>query len=159
VPMGPWLYSYRATGDVPKEILEQKTGVIPLPLPPGGKQATYLEVKPIMINANSKDKEAAWALVKALAGKDYIAINSSLEGVNPPRKDVSELPEFKENWWQKAFVAQLETGVALAPVNWGLVVNDITGAIQKVIYQSGQVDATAKELLSTLTQRAENNQL
>src|SRR5258708_12219778 len=56
VPMGPWLYSYRLTGDAAKKILEEETGVVPLPLPAGGPQATYLEVKPFMINPTSKDK-------------------------------------------------------------------------------------------------------
>ena len=57
VPMGPWIYQYRTDSDVAKKILEQETGVAPLPLPPGGVQATYLEVKPISINAFSKDKK------------------------------------------------------------------------------------------------------
>ena len=35
VPMGPWIYSYSANGGVAKKILEEQTGVAPLPLPPG----------------------------------------------------------------------------------------------------------------------------
>ncbi|MBV8175526.1 MAG: sugar ABC transporter substrate-binding protein, partial [Verrucomicrobia bacterium] len=126
VPMGPWIYQYRANGEVAKKILEEETGVAPLPLPPGGVQATYLEVKPISINAFSKEKDAAWDLVKALTSKEFIAKANRIEGVNPPRKDVAELPEFKNDWWEQAFIAQLPTGVALAPINWGLVINDIT---------------------------------
>jgi ABC-type glycerol-3-phosphate transport system substrate-binding protein len=159
VPMGPWIYSYRTSGDVAKKILEENTGVAPLPLPPGGVQATYLEVKPVMINANSKEKDAAWELVKVLTSKDFISLANTLEGVNPPRKDVGDLPEFKNNWWQQAFVAQLPTGVALAPINWGLVVNDITEALQKVIYKNQSAEDTGKELCNELEQRAKNNQL
>ncbi len=159
VPMGPWIYSYRTTGDLAKKILEEQTGVLPLPLPPGGTQATYLEVKPIMINAYSKEKDAAWEVVKALTSKDFVATDNMLEGVNPPRKDVAELPEFKDDWWQQAFVAQLPTGVAIAPVNWGLVVNDITKALQKVIYDESTPEDTAKELYSALEQRVKNDQL
>src|SRR6201984_592826 len=135
VPMGPWLYSYRSTGQVAKKILEEETGVAPLPLPPGGVQATYLEVKPISINAFSKEKEAAWELVKILTSKEFVAVANRIEGVNPPRKDVAELPEFKNDWWEQAFIAQLPTGVALAAINWGLVINDITEALQKAIYR------------------------
>jgi ABC-type glycerol-3-phosphate transport system substrate-binding protein len=69
VPMGPWIYSYRTSGDVAKKILEEETGVAPLPLPPGGVQATYLEVKPVSINAFSKDKKDAWDLVKLLTSR------------------------------------------------------------------------------------------
>jgi multiple sugar transport system substrate-binding protein len=159
VPMGPWIYQYRGTGEIARKILEQNTGVIALPQPPGGTPATYLEVKPIMLNANSKDKADAWALIKVLGGKDFVGLDNKLEGVNPPRKDVADLPEFKNDWWQQAFTAQLPTGVALAPINWGLVINDITDAMQKVIYKTKSPEDTAKELYNTLGQRAQNNQL
>jgi ABC-type glycerol-3-phosphate transport system substrate-binding protein len=159
VPMGPWIYQYRSDSDVAKKILEEETGVAPLPLPPGGVQATYLEVKPISINAFSKDKEEAWKLVKALTSKEFIAMENRIEGVNPPRKDVAELPEFKSDWWEQAFIAQLPTGVALAPINWGLVVNDITEALQKAIYKNATPQDAGKALYDTLEQRAKDNQL
>jgi multiple sugar transport system substrate-binding protein len=157
--MGPWLYSYRLTGDAAKKILEEETGVVPLPLPAGGTQATYLEVKPLMINAASKDKPDAWSLIKVLASKEFVSLDNQLEGVNPPRKDVADSPEFKNNWWQQAFSAQLGTGVALAAINWGYVVNDITEAIQKVIYKNSSPEEAGKALYSTLEQRAKDNQL
>lgn len=159
VPMGPWIWQYRTTGEVARKVLEENTGVIALPLPPGGTQATYLEVKPIMLNAASKDKPDAWALIKVLGSKEFVALDDKLEGVNPPRKDVADLPEFKNDWWQQAFTAQLSTGVALAPINWGLVVNDITEALQKVIYKAKSPEDTGKELYNALEQRAKNNQL
>ena len=159
VPMGPWIWQYRTTGEVARKVLEENTGVIALPLPPGGTQATYLEVKPIMLNAASKDKQDAWALIKVLGSKEFVALDDKLEGVNPPRKDVADLPEFKNDWWQQAFTAQLSTGVALAPINWGLAVNDITEALQKVIYKTKSPEDTGKELYSALEQRAKNNQL
>ena len=159
VPMGPWIYQYRANGDVAKKILEEETGVIPLPLPPGGVQATYLEVKPISINAFSKDKDDAWKLIQILTSKDFIAKENRIEGVNPPRKDVADLPDFKSDWWEQAFIAQLPTGVALAPINWGLVINDITEALQKAIYKNATPDDVGKELYHTLEQRANSGQL
>jgi len=159
VPMGPWIYQYRANGAVAKKILEEETGVIPLPLPPGGVQATYLEVKPISINAFSKDKEEAWKLIQILTSKDFVATENRLEGVNPPRKDVADLPDFKSDWWEQAFIAQLPTGVALAPINWGLVINDITEALQKAIYKNATPEDTGKELYNTLEQRANSGQL
>jgi ABC-type glycerol-3-phosphate transport system substrate-binding protein len=159
VPMGPWIWQYRTTGEVARKVLEENTGVVALPLPPGGTQATYLEVKPIMLNAASKDKQDAWDLIKVLGSKEFVALDDKLEGVNPPRKDVADLPEFKNDWWQQAFTAQLSTGVALAPINWGLVVNDITEALQKAIYKNKSPDDTGKELYNTLEQRAKSNQL
>ena len=112
-----------------------------------------------MINAASKNKQDAWALIKILASKEFVALDNQTEGVNPPRKDVADLPEFKDNWWQKAFSSQLGTGVALAAINWGYVINDITEAVQKVIYKNSSPDEAGKALYSTLEQRAKNNQL
>ena len=159
VPMGPWIYSYRKTGDTARKILEENTGVVALPLPPNGTQATYLEVKPIMINAATKEKSGSWELIKLLCSKDFVAMDAKLEGINPPRQDVADLPDFKSDWWQQAFTQQISTGVALAPINWGLVVNDITEALQKVIYQKNAADKTGQELYNTLQQRAQNSQL
>ncbi|MBV8588179.1 MAG: sugar ABC transporter substrate-binding protein [Verrucomicrobia bacterium] len=159
VPMGPWIYQNRTQGDVPKKVLEEETGVAPLPLPPGGKQATYLEVKPISINAFSKNKAEAWEVVKALTSKEYVTLNSVTEGVNPTRKDVADSPEFQNNWWQKAFVEQLPTGVALAAVNWGLVITDITDAIQDVIYDKATPEDAGKALFQKMQDHANNNQL
>ena len=159
VPMGPWLYSYREQDEAARQILEENTGVVALPLPEGGTQATYLEVKPIMINAATENPEAAWDVLKMLASAEHIELVSSLTGVNPPRQDVAESPELMENWWQQAFVEQLPTGVALAPVNWGFVSNDITDTVQLVIYEDATPEEAAQQLYDTLQERAENDQL
>ena len=159
VPMGPWLYSYRDQDETARQILEENTGIIALPLPEGGTQATYLEVKPIMINTATENPEAAWELLKMLASAEHIQLVSELTGVNPPREDVASTPEFQENWWQQAFVAELPTGVALAPVNWGFVSNDLTDAVQRVIYQDGSPEEVAQDLYDTLLQRAADGQL
>lgn len=94
-----------------------------------------------------------------LASEEHIALVSSLTGVNPPRQDVANSAEFEDDWWQQAFVERLPTGVALAPVNWGFVSNDLTGAVQRVIYQEATPEEAAQELYDTLLQRAESGQL
>lgn len=159
VPMGPWLYSYREQDETARRILEENTGIIALPLPEGGTQATYLEVKPIMINVASEHPEASWELLKMLGSRDHIQLVSELTGVNPPREDVANSPAFQENWWQQAFVAELSTGVALAPINWGFVSSDLTDAVQRVIYEDGSPEEVAQDLYDTLVQRAEDDQL
>jgi len=53
----------------------------------------------------------------------------------------------------------LPTGVALAAVNWGLVITDITDAIQEVIYDKKSPDDAAKTLFQKMQDRANNNQL
>src|SRR5260370_2438920 len=101
-------------------------------------------VNPLMINAASKDKTDEWDLIKVLASKEFVSLDNQLEGVNHPRKDVADSPEFKNNWWQQAFSSQLGTGVELAAINWGYVVNDITETIQKVIYKNISPAQTGK---------------
>ena len=159
VPMGPWIYGYREQDETARAILEENTGVVALPLPEGGTQATYLEVKPFMINSATEYPEAAWDVAKALASKENIQLVSTLTGVNPPRSDVANSQELKDDWWQQAFIEQLPTGVALAPVNWGFVSNDLTDAVQRVIYEQGSPEEVAQDLYDTLSQRAENDQL
>ena len=159
VPMGPWIYGYREQDETARAILEENTGVVALPLPEGGTQATYLEVKPFMINSATEYPEAAWDVTKALASKENIQLVSTLTGVNPPRSDVANSQELKDDWWQQAFIEQLPTGVALAPVNWGFVSNDLTDAVQRVIYEQGSPEEVAQDLYDTLSQRAENGQL
>ena len=63
VPMGPWLWGRRTESDIAKDILENKTAITTLPVAEGGVPATYLEVKPIMLNASAADKDAAWELI------------------------------------------------------------------------------------------------
>ena len=55
-PMGPWLWGRRTESEVAKDILENKTAVTSLPVAEGGVPATYLEVKPIMLNAYSAEQ-------------------------------------------------------------------------------------------------------
>jgi len=66
VPMGPWIYSYRKTGDIARKNSRRDTGLSLSLFQPGGTQATYLEVKPIMINATTKEKSDSWELIKLL---------------------------------------------------------------------------------------------
>jgi len=138
VAAGPWMIGY---GKNYPEIIAD-TGIAPLPVAPGGRSATYLEVKPIMINKFSKHKDVAWEIVKFVTSKEFIALENKVEGANPPRKDVAALKDFQEDPWQMVFVNNLSTGRALEPINWDLPQRAITEAIHKVIYkQSSPVEA------------------
>lgn len=152
---GPWMIGYGK--NYPEVIAD--TGIAPLPVAPGGRQATYLEVKPIMINKFSKNKDAAWELVKFVTSKDFIALENKVEGANPPRKDVAAMKEFQEDPWQKVFVANLPTGRALEPINWELPQRAITDAIHKVIYQQASPSEAGRWLYEELKKLAEESKI
>ena len=59
VPMGPWIWGHRGDNETARAILEEKTGIAALPIPDGGVPATYLEVKPIMVNKHSENVDMA----------------------------------------------------------------------------------------------------
>jgi ABC-type glycerol-3-phosphate transport system substrate-binding protein len=54
-PMGPWLWGRRDESETARDILENRTALAPLPVSEDGVPATYLEVKPIMLNTYSKN--------------------------------------------------------------------------------------------------------
>ncbi len=113
----------RVESDLAKDILDNKTGITALPIPEGGVQATYLEVKPIMLSAFAADKDAAWELVKFITSKDKMAQWLIDSGGIPARTDSLESQEFIEaeiGWWLQGFADQ-PTSVAMAPINWGPV--------------------------------------
>ena len=51
VPMGPWIIGRRTQDALAQHILTRDTGIAPLPVAPGGTHASYLEIKPWMINS------------------------------------------------------------------------------------------------------------
>ncbi|HHV62467.1 MAG TPA: sugar ABC transporter substrate-binding protein [Firmicutes bacterium] len=155
VVAGPWMVGYGK--DYPKVM--EDTGIAPLPVAPGGKQRTFMEVKPIMINKYTKNPDQAWNVVKYITSRDFMALENSVEGANPPRTDVAALPHFRNDKWQKAFVGQLNTGVVIEPLTWELPQRDIMEAVQKVIYNQATPKEAAKWLYNQLSLRAKSGAL
>ncbi len=149
VPMGPWLWGRRVESDIAKDILENKTGITALPVAEGGTPATYLEVKPIMLNASSEDVDAAWELIKFITSKDQMGKWLADSGGIPARTDSLEMPEFTESdigWWIQGFANELGKAVAQAPINWAPVSEVNMRAVNLVIYDE-QTPAEAAQWL------------
>lgn len=140
-PMGPWLWGRRSESANAKDILENKTEIVPLPIPEGGGHFTYLEVKPIMMNHYSKNPAAAWDLIKFICSKDQMGLWCAGSGGIPARKDSLTIPAFQGAIakWVKGFGDLLTQGVALEAVNWGPVNEANMKAVNYVIY--GQKNA------------------
>jgi multiple sugar transport system substrate-binding protein len=159
VPMGPWLWGHRKDNEMARDILEEKTAIASLPIPPDGVLATYLEVKPIMINKYSKNPKEAWDMTKFITAREAMAGWAWDSGFIPARKDVSELEKFKHSWWQQGFSAQLATAVALEPVNWLPPQQTMLQAVGMVIYQKKTPAEAGKWLYDELVKQAEKGLL
>jgi ABC-type glycerol-3-phosphate transport system substrate-binding protein len=135
-PMGPWLWGRRSESAEAKDILENKTEIVQLPIPEGGGHFTYLEVKPIMLNHFSKNPTAAWDLIKFICSKDQMGLWCAGSGGIPARQDSLTIPAFQTEIakWVKQFGALLTQGVALEAVNWGPVNEANMKAVNYVIY-------------------------
>lgn len=159
VPMGPWIWGHRADNETARAILEEKTGIAPLPVADGGMLATYLEVKPIMVNKHSKDVDQAWEMAKFVTSRDAMAGWAWDSGFIPARKDVSELEQFKNSWWQQGFSAQLPNAVALSQVNWLPPQQTMLEAVNLVIYQKNTPEEAGQWLYDELVKQAEEGLL
>jgi len=161
-PMGPWLWGRRTESDTAKDILENKTAITSLPYSADGVPATYLEVKPIMMNAYSKDKEGAWELVKYVVSKEKMAGWLVDSGGIPARKDSAELDVFEKagvKWWMKGFANELPVAVTMAPINWGPVSEANLRAVNYVIYDKKTPLEAAKWLYNRILELQKNNEL
>ncbi|HRW93205.1 MAG TPA: extracellular solute-binding protein [Thermotogota bacterium] len=149
VTVGPWIWSHRFEEDARGEVLDD-TGIVAIPVADDGTPGTYMEVKPISINAYTEDPQGAWELAKQVTSKDFQLLIDSMSGVLSPRNDVMQMPEMKDNWWLSGFGKYMDTGVALDPVSWEQPQNFIIEAIQKVIYKQMTPQQAGAWLLQNL---------
>jgi ABC-type glycerol-3-phosphate transport system substrate-binding protein len=161
-PMGPWLWGRRDNGELQKDVLENRTGIMPLPVAEGGTPATYLEVKPIMMSAYAEDKDAAWELIKFITSQEQMGLWLAASGGIPARTDSLEMPEFTESdigAWLQGFADQLPIAIALAPINWGPVNEANLQAVNYVIYDEQTPAEAAQWLLDRVNEMNANGEL
>lgn len=162
VPMGPWLWGRRTESDIAQDILENKTGIAPLPVAEGGTPATYLEVKPIMLNKFSEHPEEAWELIQFITSKEQMGKWLADSGGIPARTDSLEMPEFTESdigWWIQGFANELPKAVAQAPINWAPVSEANLRAVNFVIYGEKTPAEAAQWLYDTVNELNANDEL
>jgi len=161
-PMGPWLWGRRTESAVAKDILENKTAITRLPYSKDGVAATYLEVKPIMMNAYSKDKKGAWELIKYIVSKEKMAKWLVDSGGIPSRKDSADMDVFEKagiKWWMMGFANELPIAVTMAPINWGPVSEANLRAVNYVIYDKKTPREAAQWLYDRIMELKKNNEL
>jgi ABC-type glycerol-3-phosphate transport system substrate-binding protein len=161
-PMGTWLWGRREEGDLQKDILENRTAIAALPVAEGGVPATYLEVKPIMLNAYSNNKDAAWELIKYITSKEKMGEWLADSGGIPARKDSVQMDVFTKtdiSWWIEGFANELPKSIAQAPINWGPVSEANLRAVNYVIYDEKTPQEAAQWLYDTIVELKEAGEL
>lgn len=163
VPMGPWLWGRREESAEAKDILENRTAHAALPVAEGGTQATYLEVKPIMLNVYSEHPDQAWELIKYITSGEQMARWLADSGGIPAREDSQALlPDLAGEalaGWLQGFADQLPYSVAQAPINWGPVSEANLRAVNFVIYDERSPQDAAQWLYDTIVELQENGEL
>ena len=161
-PMGPWLWGRREESETARKNLEENSELTSLPVYSRGTPATYLEVKPIMMNAFSKNKEGAWELIKYITGREKMGNWLADSGGIPARKDSLNLDVFtgtKLGWWIQGFADELPKSVAQAPINWGPVSEANLRAVNYVIYGERSPRQAAEWLHNRVTELLSRGEL
>ena len=155
ITVGPWIWSHRLEDASSAAVLDD-TGIVALPVNKNGTSATYMEVKPMMMNTYSKHKDAAWDILTELNSKDFQLLLISKIGVISPRHDVMNEPDMKSNWWLSGFGKYMDLGVALDPVTWDKPQNLIIESIQKTIYKQMTPTQAGQWLYNELVKAAKD---
>lgn len=155
IECGPWLRGWTTGSDIndsekTKTILNENTAIAHLPRAEGGSKGTYLEVKPVMLNANSEQKEDAWKALSFFTSPESLAEGKKVSAgdyITPVHEDVESTLD-NENW--KPFLDVFETGKALSKISWGPVREAFYTHMQNVAYGKSDPYKAGKQFHSEL---------
>lgn len=142
---GPWIDVFRDT-DQQEEVLDEKTSISLLPRHADANDSTYLEVKPLMVNAHSDDVESAVTVASLFSSPESLELLSEIDPgaiATPVHEDLESTLE-DEGWM--AFNDAFENGVAPAPIAWGRIRDPIYDAIEEVIFDDQSPSEAAEDL-------------
>ena len=114
-------------------------GAYAIPYPEGSKPYTYMECKPMFVFKDSKNKEGAVELMKAIAGKEW---QEKVWAYGSPRSDV-----YSESIWSKGFSDIGAEGISFPGVTLAGVTQAMNESIAKVL-QEGKTPQEAAAWLS-----------
>lgn len=96
-----------------------------IPAPSDGKQATYLETKPLMVLENGKDRGPAIELAQTIAGQEW---------QEAAYKDKSALNSVSSDTiWSKDFSLLLDDGITFPPVTLSGITQNMIDALGKLL--------------------------
>ncbi len=130
---GPWIEGFRDT-DQQEEVLDEKTAISLLPKHADATDATYMEVKPLMVNAHSDSIDDAMTIISLFSSPEAIERLAEADPgavATPVHEDLESTLEDDDFM---AFTDAFENGVAPAPIGWGAVRDHMYDAIENVIF-------------------------
>ncbi|EJN57696.1 extracellular solute-binding protein [Halogranum rubrum] len=155
IECGPWLRGWTTGSDIDdsektKTLLDEKTAIAHLPRAEGGSKGTYLEVKPVMLNANSEQKESAWKALSLFSSPESLRQGKQVSAgdyLTPVHTDIEPTID-NENW--KPFLDVFKSGKALAKISWGPVREAFYSHMQNVAYGKSDPYKAGKQFHSEL---------
>jgi multiple sugar transport system substrate-binding protein len=167
---GPWVLAAAARKDDKnwKDVARKNVGVAPAPAGPVGKAFTFVGGSNLMVFKSSKNKDAAWELIKFLSQDSTQKAYADLMGMFPARLEPQEQTG-QQDANHRAFFQAIKEGRTYAPIpQWGQVetayrtrfgnILDIAAGQGKSSYSPGSVakelQAAAKEANGLLAQNA-----
>jgi len=164
---GPWtLQSASRTDDKNwVQAARDNVGIAPMPQGPQSQAFTFVGGSNLMMFKSSKNKDAAWELVKFLSQDQVQTDYANLMGMFPARKEAqSKVGEQDDN--HKQFFAAIQQGRTYAPIpQWGQIENAYKTRFGNILdsaagqgkpYSSAvvksELDAAAKEADTLLAQ-------
>ncbi|WP_436925427.1 ABC transporter substrate-binding protein [Halosimplex amylolyticum] len=139
IECGTWLRGWTSGENIDsteeaEDILDNKTRVTHIPRSEGGEKGTFLEIKPVMVNSHSDNKQkgkqaiAAWTEPDTLEG---MAEDSPGKAMTPVHEDIESTID-NDDW--APFTEVFKTGRALAKIAWGPVRQEFYPLMQEVAY-------------------------
>jgi multiple sugar transport system substrate-binding protein len=126
---GPWVEATieREDDDAWDDAVRDQVGVVPMPVGPTGEAYTFVGGSNLMMLKSSKNKDAAWDLMKFLSRDDIQAEYASLQGMFPARLEPQEEVGNRSET-AAAFYEAIKQGRTYAPLpQWG----EIEGVYKK----------------------------
>jgi multiple sugar transport system substrate-binding protein len=120
---GPWVLGSvnRKEDDAWKNSIRDQIGIAPLPKGPSGKAFTFVGGSNLMMFKSSKNKDAAWELMKFLSQDRTQRAYADLMGMFPARLEPQKAVGAKDENY-KAFFDAIQQGRTYAPIpQWGQV--------------------------------------
>ncbi|MEO1771140.1 MULTISPECIES: ABC transporter substrate-binding protein [Enterococcus] len=117
----------------------QDVSIQPIPRPEKGKNATYLEAKPLLVLKGAKNRKGAIELAKVLASKSY---QSQAFQDRSPRNDV-----FTDTKWDTEYKKLMDNSISFPPVTLSNISQNMIDALAKAL----QEDMSSKEVVRWLS--------
>ena len=156
IECGPWILSMVSddeidNSDAAKTRINENTTVKHLPHASGANRGTYLEVKPMMVNKHSSNKELAWEGVKHRTSLEAFRKMKEV-GLSLATPMHSEISTTLDNENLAAFEDVIQTGRPLAKIQWGPVRTAFYEEMQQVAYGKKDPMAAGETLHEKLTE-------